>query len=247
MVKVPNILLLAGSFEARRMAEALTNQGVSYDAWLSEAPRGDARMPQIPLLRRFDAPEEMRDAMVQGGYGAVLDASHGFDRHVTQQGFAAANMLGLPYLRLERPAWETEGHLKWRNAPDIITANAMIEQGARVFCATGWDSLPDYLGFKGEVLMVRQTRRHTRPAAYPFVELVFGDPPFTAANEQTLFKDLKVDTLICRNLGGRASRPKLDAAEALDLEVILIERPRAPAGITTVADIPAALDWIKTL
>jgi precorrin-6A/cobalt-precorrin-6A reductase len=247
MVTVPHILLLAGSFEARRMAEALSDQDVSYDAWLSEAPRGDARMPQTPLLRRFDAPEEMRDAIAQGGYRAVLDASHGFDRHVTQQGFAAAKMLGLPYLRLERPAWETEGHPKWHSVSDICTANTMIGQGARVFCATGWDSLPDYVGFQGEVLMLRQTRRHTRPAPYPFVELMFGDPPFTAADEQALFKDLKVDTLICRNLGGRASRPKLDAAEALNLEVILIERPCAPDGITTVADIHTALDWIKTL
>lgn len=229
------------------MAESLSNKGVTYDAWLSEAPRGDARMPQVPLLRRFDGPDKMRNAVAQGGYTAILDASHVFDRSVTQQAVFAADVLGLPYLRLERPPWETDGHPNLRSATNVAAANAMIGQGARVFCATGWDSVPEYAGFKGEELMVRQTRRHARPAPFPFVKLVFGDPPFSAADEQALFTELEIDTLICRNLGGPASRPKLDAAQALGLDVILIERPRAPGGIPTVADIHSALKWAEAL
>ncbi len=229
------------------MAESLSHEGISYDAWLSEAPRGDARMPVVPQLQRFAQPTDMRDLIQEVGYTAILDASHVFDRSVTQQAVFSANALGLQYLRLERPAWEIDGHSNWRSAPDVAAANAMIGHGARVFCATGWDSVPQYAGFKGQELMVRQTRRHARPAAFPFVKLVFGDPPFSAADEQALFTELKVDTLICRNLGGRASRPKLDAAQEMGLDVILIERPRAPEGIPTVADIQSALKWALAL
>lgn len=243
MASSPHILLLAGSFEARRVAEALSAQGMSYDAWLSEAPRGPAPLPQVPRLLRFKTVDAMMAQMRDAGFTAVLDASHVFDRRVTQHAFAAADQLGLPYLRLERPAWETAGKPKWKTATDVSAANAMIGPGARVFCATGWDSLPDYNPFQGEVLMLRQTRRHTRPAPYPFVELVFGDPPFSAEQEQALFLAQRVDTLICRNLGGQASRPKLDAAAALDLDVILIDRPTAPSGLPTVADIDAAVAW----
>lgn len=241
------VLLLAGSFEARRVAEALSARGLVYDAWLNEPPRGAAPMPQIPLLRQFASAEQMQQAIAQGGYGAVLDASHVFDRSVTQMAFAAARRLGLPYLRLERPAWEIAGHARWRQAADVAQANAMIMPGQRVFCATGWDSLPDFAAFAGEKLLLRQTRRHARPAPLPHVELVFGDPPFTAAQEQALFARLRVDVLICRNLGGAASRPKLDAAEALDLEVILVARPEAPEGLPQVAGIDAALAWLGTL
>lgn len=92
--------------------------------------------------------------------------------------------------------------------------------------------------------MLRQTRRHTRPAPYPFVELVFGDPPFSVEDEQAVFQDLNIDTLICRNLGGRASRPKLDAATALGINVILIDRPLPPEGMQAVEDIETALDWV---
>lgn len=243
----PHILLLAGSFEARRVAEALTARGLSYAAWLSEPPRGDAVMPQTPELRCFDDAQAMQAAMVQGKFTAVLDASHGFDRTITQQATQAAKALGIAYLRLERPVWDVAQNANWLAAADVSLANLMIAAGERVFCATGWDSLVDFTPFSGAVLMLRQTRRHTRPAPYPFVELVFGDPPFNAADEQALFTQLKVDTLICRNLGGAASRPKLDAAAALGLKVILIERPVPPQGLDSVECIDQAMAWIDAL
>ena len=143
----PKILLLAGSLEARGVAEALSARGCLYDAWLSEAPRGSAPMPQVPHLRQFADSGAFQAAVAQGGYGAVLDASHVFDREVTRHAVAAASALGVPYLRLERNAWEVGGHPRWRRATDVAQANAMIRTGARVFCATGWDSLLDFEGF----------------------------------------------------------------------------------------------------
>lgn len=189
----------------------------------------------------------MQVEMAQAGFAAVIDAGHVFDRSVTAQANAAATALELPILRLERAAWSTVGHRRWQAVPDVATANRLIPQGARVFCTTGWDSLPDYTRFRGVVLMLRQTRRHDRPAPYPFVELMFGDPPFDARQEEALFAKLGVDVLVCRNIGGTASRPKLEAAAALDLDVILIDRPAAPEGLQVVADVGAALDWAERL
>lgn len=247
MIETRKILLLAGSLEARRVAEALCAQGVPYDAWLSEAPRGTAPLPQIPQLRRFADAAAFEQAVRMGGYRAVLDAGHGFDRAVTQQAYEATTALGLPFLRLERPAWELADRPQWRRARDAAQACAMISPHARVFCATGWDSLPDFAGFKGDVLMLRQTRRHGRAAPYPFVELVFGDPPFSVAAETALFEQLQVDLLVCRNLGGAASHTKLDAAAALGMEVILIDRPDLPDGLPVVTQVQTALDWVAAL
>jgi len=239
--------LLAGGFEGRSLAEALSTRGLSYDAWLSEPPRGAAPMPQTPLLRRFDTAQAMQAAIVQDGYRAILDASHVFDRLATQQAFAAAKVLGLPYLRIERPVWDVQANPLWQSAVDVCAATAMMGQGARVFAATGWDSLPDYAAFKGEVLMLRQTRRHARTPPYPFVELAFGDPPFTTRDEKALFETHRIDTLVCRNLGSRASRMKLDAAQELRLRVILIDRPPLPEGVEIVADVEAGLQWALDL
>ena len=247
MVQTPHILLIAGSFEARGVAEALSARGLSYDAWLSEAPRGAAPMPQIPRLMQYADAAALHTAVAAGGFTAVLDAGHAFDRGVTAQVWAAARALRLPYLRLERPAWLAEGRPNLHTVADVAAANAMIPDGARVFCTTGWDSLTEYAGFRGAVLMLRQTRRHARPAPYPFVELVFDDPPFAVAQERAKFTALSVDMLVCRNLGGQASRTKVDAALALGLEVILVDRPAAPPDLPRVADVDAALEWVWRL
>ncbi len=242
-----NILLLGGSFEARSVSEALARQGLRYEIIVSEEPRGAEPVVFTPKLRRFATAQEMADYIQAAQINVVLDASHTYDRCVTEKGFAAAGTLGLPYLRVERPAWDTKGHARWRQVANVSAAQPMISPRARVFCATGWDSLPGYAGFRGEVLMLRQTRRHDKPAPYDFVELVFGDPPFTVESEEALFRARRVDLLICRNLGGQASRPKLDAALALDIDVILIDRPAQPEGLPVVSDITAALAWLETL
>lgn len=247
VIERQKILLLAGSFEARNVAQMLSAREVSYDIWISEMPRVAAPMPQGPQLHQFTCAEKMQAAIAQGRYSAIVDASHVFDRRVTQMGFDAARKLGVPFLRLERPAWDTAAHPRWCEAVDVAQASAMIGPRARVFCATGWDSLPDYSPFRGDTLFLRQTRRHTRSAPLPHVELVFGDPPFDAAHEQVLFARLGVDLLICRNLGGVASRPKLDAAVALDLDVILVARPEAPQGLPRVGRIEKAIEWLVQL
>ena len=226
------------------MAQAMTEAQISYEAWLSEAPRGMAPMAQIPRLMRFASAADMQAAITQGGFSAVVDASHGFDAASSRHAQAATEALGLPYLRITRAPWSLDGLANIGSVVDVVSANTRVPSGARVFCATGWDSLSDYAGFRGEVLMLRQTRRHSRPAPYPFVDLIFSDPPFTVQSEQALFQKLGVDMLICRNLGGTASRPKIDAACALGLEVLLIDPPARTGGALTVAEIEDAMDWV---
>jgi len=241
----PDILLLAGSAEARQIGAALRDQGFSVRALMSEPPRGSNPMPMPYELHDFDDLGGLTTQMQ--GCRAVVDASHGFDGIMTQQGYLAARQAGLPFVSLSRPMWDVEAGRNLQAASNVRSANAMIPAGARVFSATGWASLPDYLPFEGSQLFLRQTGRHDRRAPYDCVELVFGDPPFTLANEIALFERLAVDVLICRNLGGLPSRPKVDAAEALGLTTILIDRPAPPQGALVVRDVGAVLDWVAEL
>ncbi len=241
MTNEKHTLLLGGSAEARRIAQTLAQRKQSHRVIVSETPRvpvGDV------FVRQFDTTRAMSDFIRVSGFDMIVDASHSFDVRTTAQAFAAAETLGLPYLRVERPAWDLEDHPAWRRVANVSAAVALITPGTRVFAATGWDSLPVFAGFRGAAMMLRQTRSHSRPAPYDFVELVFGDPPFTVADERALFAARRVDLLICRNLGGQASRPKLDAALQLDIAVILVDRPLDPAGLPKVGSVAQALDWI---
>lgn len=240
-----NILVLAGSAEARQIARALLEADVRVRALVSEPPRGPDPMPVPCRLHPFDDAAVLAQQMQ--GVDAVIDASHGFDGTMTDVGFAAAGIAGVPFVTLTRPEWAVAEHALWRSARDLRAAMTMIPSGARVFAATGWTSLPACAGFPGARLLLRQTTRHDRTPPFDFVELVFGDAPFTAASERALFEALKVDLLICRNLGGLPSRPKLEAAKAINLPVILIDRPARPAGAAVVSGVGAVLEWVAQL
>lgn len=243
MDKARNTLLLAGSAEARQIASTAHNDQIL--ALLSEKPRGPKPMP-VPF-RFFDFSDIDGLVGLMQDYDAVVDASHGFDAMMSAAGFAAAQQAGKPFVSVRRPAWDVAEHPRWRTARDVARAMGVIDKDAVVFSATGWASLGDYGGFPGRRLLLRQTTRHDRMPPYDFVELVFGDPPFTLVQEVALFQQLNIDTLICRNLGGQPSRPKLDAAKQLDLTVILIDRPPLPDGAAQVASASEAAEWLAAL
>ncbi len=245
MEKRPRILLLAGSAEARQIGQALAARDHKVHALMSERPRGANPMPvPFEVCHEVTKPHLLE---VMRGADIVIDASHGFDGIMTQVGHEAAQQSGLPFISLARPAWDIDENAKWQSAVSVQAAMALVGNSERVFSATGWASLPAYRDFPGACLMLRQTSKHQRPAPYGFVELVFGDPPFTMASEIALFRDLRVDTLIARNLGGLPSRPKLDAAKELGLKVILIDRPALQHGIHVVQDVRDVLDWVEAL
>lgn len=240
-----NILLLAGSAEARQIAQAVQAQGLGVHALVSEPPRGPSPMPVAFEVLEFTDAADLLPRLT--GFDAVVDASHGFDGQMTRIGHAAAQQAGLPFVSLNRLRWSLDESPLWSAAPSVRAAIAMIAPHEQVFSAAGWASLPECAAFQGARLFLRQTSPHDRQPPYPFVKLVFGDAPFSVASETALFEDLRIDVLLCRNLGGRPSRPKLDAALALGLRVILIDPPAAPEGAETLTDVAQVLTWIDAL
>lgn len=238
-----NIVVLAGSAEARQIAQAAQDGGVRVRALISEPPRGPNPMPVPCDLHDFASLGAVIDSL--RGCAAVLDASHGFDARMSRLGFEAAQVLGVPFVSYIRPGWGIVPGTNMTRVPSI--KDALPLAGDHVFSATGWASLPEYAAFSGARLFLRQTSRHPRAAPYPFVELAFGNPPFTEADERATLKTLRIDTLICRDLGGRASYPKVAAAIGLGIQVILIDRPALPGGARQVTTVSDALNWISAL
>ena len=239
-----NLLLIAGSAEARRAGAHLMAQGHEVTAWFSEPPRAPEALPFDSILRDAGDPAGLERDMAR--FDAVLDLGHAFDAPLRHAVADVAAALEKPLARFDRPPWSCDDPLL-HAAPDVASAAARIPEGARVFAATGWASLPAFQPFPGARLMLRQTHRHDRPAPFDFVDLIYGAPPFDVAGEQKLFQDRAVDLLICRNLGGTASRPKVDAALELGLPVILIDRPALPDYGELFSDLDALTDWVARL
>lgn len=237
-----NLVVLAGSAEARQIAGAAQDRGARVRALISEPPRGQAPMPVPATLLDFTKAAPIVAALE--GAEAVVDASHGFDAAMSDVGLQAARARDLPFICFRRRAWGDGAAQHVRSIAEVV---ADIAPGERVFCATGWASLDEWAGFLGETLFVRQTQRHGRKPPLPFARCIFGDPPFSVESETALFRDLKIDRLVCRNLGGAPSRPKVDAALDLGLKVTLLRRPPLPKALPQAAvvdSVDAVLDWL---
>ena len=189
--------------------------------------------------------EEMAAYLRAHAFTAVMDAGHGFDADISQIAFDAAARVGVPYLRVLRPMWDITAPVE--RAASVAAAARMIRPHARVFAATGRGTVADFAPFAGARLYLRQTNAQARTKLPPFAEAVYGQPPFTQAAEEALFRALQIDTLVLRNVGGVPSRPKLDAARAMGLRVIAIDRPAAPASAQVLDTPDAAIHWVERL
>ena len=67
--------------------------------------------------------------------------------------------------------------------------------------------------------------------------------PFGAEAERALLATHGIEWLVTKNAGGEATRGKLEAARALGLRVIMVQRPQVPARAST-DQVDAVMHWL---
>lgn len=241
------ILLLAGTAEARRLAEALARRGIPAMASLAGVTRAPAPLPLPTRIGGFGGDAGLAAFLDAHPVRAVIDATHPFAARITARVHAVCGRRGLPLLRLERAPWGPgEGRI---SVADEAEAIGLIPPDAVVLLTTGRQSLPAWAG-------LRAARVHLRvidppdPGAAPFPfpgGWEVARPPFTEAAERATLRRLGVTHLVAKDSGGEEGRTKLDAARALGIPVLLIRRPPVPPGLATVATVEDALAWAEAL
>ena len=74
--------------------------------------------------------------------------------------------------------------------------------------------------------------------------MVLSRGPYRYDTERALMDGHRIDALVTKNSGGELTRAKLDAARALGIDVVMIERPPLPPGVPVVDSVGAALAWV---
>ena len=85
-----------------------------------------------------------------------------------------------------------------------------------------------------------------RPAeidALPVCKLILARGPFSLADELELMKRERIDALVTKNSGGRATYAKIEAARMLGIEVVMVRRPPAPKR--RLFSLDEAMAWIR--
>ncbi|WP_255200121.1 MULTISPECIES: precorrin-6A/cobalt-precorrin-6A reductase [unclassified Sulfitobacter] len=240
-----HILLIAGSAEAHGIAAQIAQTSQRMQAFLRAPERSFGPLPVPWKIWCPASVEAMKLFLKQQRITAICDAGHGFDADVSDRAAAAAAELGLAYGRVLRPVWPVDP--PGLRAASVAEAGALILPGARVFAATGRGTVAQFAPFAGARLFLRQNGPNARSVLPDFVEPVLGTPPFTVAQEVALFEQLNIDTMICRNVGGAPSRPKLDAARQMGLRTIVIDRPAPPRDVRIMGSTAEAVDWLAAL
>ncbi|GHF43188.1 cobalt-precorrin-6A reductase [Seohaeicola zhoushanensis] len=239
-----NLLVLGGTTEATALAKTLAENDIpatfSY-AGRTEAPQGQ---PLPVRVGGFGGARGLADWITENRITHVIDATHPFAAQMSANAINACEEAGVPLAALTRPAWQAQPGDRWIHVPDIPAAvEALGERAQRVMLAIGRMHLDVFAAAPWHFYLLRlvDAPKATLPLPDCAVEVSRG--PFTVEGDIALMERHRISVVVSKNAGGNGARAKLDAARALDLPVVMIDRPALPKR-HEVHTVKAALDWV---
>lgn len=237
------VLVLGGTGEARRLATALVDEGVDVLTSLAGRVSDPALPPGEVRIGGFGGAEGLAGWLRTNPVRAVVDATHPFAAVMTESAVGAADVTGIPLLRLQRPGWSPGAGDDWRWVGSLEEAAEAVAGFAHVFLTTGRTGLAAFAGLTQEVLV-----RAVEPPEPPMpvrTTVVLERGPFSVDDELALLREHGVDVLVTKNSGGHLTEAKLTAARELGLPVVIVRRPPLPPGVPVVATVDEALAWVR--
>ncbi|WP_109506079.1 cobalt-precorrin-6A reductase [Nocardioides speluncae] len=235
------VLLLGGTGEARELASRLRGHEVLTSLAGAVA---DPRLPEGEVrIGGFGGAEGLAEWLVEHRIEALVDATHPYAARITANAHAAAAAVGVPALILDRPSWPADP--SWLRVASAEAAAASLAAGERVFLTIGRQHVGAFAGADAWFL-VRSIDPPTGPLPARH-ELLLARGPFEYDDELALLREHRIDTLVTKNSGGPATVAKLDAARALGVRIVVIDRPPLPAGARVVETADAVADWVGQL
>ncbi|KHD75984.1 cobalt-precorrin-6X reductase [Actinoplanes utahensis] len=235
------VLLLGGTTEARRLAGLVAGEftvvsslaGRTRDPLL---PAGDVRIGGFGGVTGLAA--YLRETRID----VVVDATHPFAATMSEHAFEACAAVGVPLLVLRRPGWSAGPGDDWHRVASLAEAADLLPQrGRRVFLTTGRQGLASFAEHDGCWFLARSVEPPEAPMPRR-MEVLLDRGPFTVAGERELIIRHRIDVLVTKDSGG--SGAKLVAARELEIPVLMVDRPAAPAA-DTVSTADDAATWLR--
>ena len=240
------VLLLSGTQEGRLLADALAAQAIPAIASLAGATRAPQDQALPTRIGGFGGADAFQGYLQETGIRAVLDATHPFAHRISHRSAMICAALEIPYCQVLRPEWVATSGDRWTHIAQEDEAAAHVASSEVVFLATGRQTLDKFVSLRAGYIYCRQIDPPDRPFPLENGAYIVGRPPFSIEDEIALFKKLKIDWLVVKNAGGHTSFSKLQAARALGLRVLMIDRPEQPDA-HQVKTVEAAMDWVRAL
>jgi precorrin-6A/cobalt-precorrin-6A reductase len=238
------VLLLGGTAEARVLADRL-----HPDIDVISSLAGRVPDPALPAgdvrIGGFGGAEPMRQWLLDRRVDAVVDATHPFAAAMTERTAGVCDELALPHLVLARPPWDSTGSIVVGSAAQAAEV-VEHQRYSRVFLTSGRSTIGSFAHSNAWFLIrvVIAPHADALPARHT---LLLSRGPYSYEDELALMFEHRIHVLVTKNSGGEYTRAKLDAAAALYIPVVMVDRPPLPSGVSRVETVDEAVAWLADL
>lgn len=231
------ILFLAGTSDAKELALLLYKEGYELIASVvTENAANELKQVQIPVRVGRMNEEMFERYVIEQRIEVMIDASHPFAEELSRTAMKVAKKVSIPYIRYERESKSYEHRLvTYVNHYEEAAELAAQKKGV-IFLTTGSKTLQIFteqlLNLPNTRLIARMLPRKDNmekceALGLPQKNIVAIQGPFTKEFNKALFKQYGVTLMITKESGKEgAVDEKLEAALELNIETIMIKRPK---------------------
>ncbi|MEZ2121345.1 MULTISPECIES: cobalt-precorrin-6A reductase [unclassified Corynebacterium] len=237
-------LILGGTSEGRELAALMSARGWRVTSSLA----GRVDNPRLPVgevrIGGFGGPAGLTRWLMEQRVAVVIDATHPFAERISLSADEATRATGIPLIALHRPKWEPITRDKWRMVDTMEEAARVAERYYHhILLTIGRQQLAPFAHDALNLYVIRCVDKPDTPLPTRH-RVILDRGPFTVAGEKKLMRDNQIDCVVTKNSGGEYTRPKLDAARELGIDVVMVRRPDLPGGgrITVVHTAEAAFN-----
>ncbi len=230
------IFLAAGTQDGRELAGVLLAAG--YDVTASVVSRyGEELLAKYPGLRINDQPldeDGLAAYLRDNGIRLFVDASHPYAANVSKNAMNACRRLSVPYIRYERQSVPVEYERTFRVKSYEEAAEKAAALGKNVFLTTGSRNVKAFTEspfmkdctITARVLPTAEVIAELTALGLTPKNIVALQGPFSTELNIALYRQYGAEVVVTKNSGSLGGTDtKLEAARALDLPVVFIDRP----------------------
>lgn len=228
------IVVFGGTTEGRRLSKLLAEAGASVTVCVA-TEYGEEEQGNIPgVVTRIGPLSAEEKQRLLCDAALCVDATHPYASHVTGSVKTACKETNVEYIRLLRPACDTEDAIVFDSAADA--ASWLKDREGRVLLTTGAKELSAYSCIGPERLIPRVLPSHEALSAcealgIPHRNVIAMQGPFTSELNAATIRQYSVRYVVTKDGGGPGGFPeKAQAAKETGTQLIVLRRP-ADSGL----------------
>lgn len=243
-----NVLVLAGTAEARKICSELSRLNIKARASLAGRVATPKPLDLQTRIGGFGGVDGLAGYLEEESITHVVDATHPFASQMSHNALQACSRLDIKLGIFRRVPWQPKDGDHWINVPDVELAVAALPGSPRnVFLGIGRQNLSVFAAQPQHHYLCRIIDPPQAPPPLPSHSIVLAKGPFDLDADIRLLRDYNIDIIVSKNSGGTATRAKIDAARALQIPVIMIGRPSMSLSGQNVNDFHTISDLTRWL